>query len=138
MADGEHCDVVYVRVEGGQEGSRAEPDDTEERSSSSSRTKSDDGEGHLLAAPAGAALRDVLVEAGFSPYTRLTERLNCGGRGLCGTCGVRIEEGPNAEHWHDALAERWGYPRLSCQVRLDEDARVRLAEKVVWGRRESE
>jgi ferredoxin len=114
MSDGERCDVVYVRVEG-----------------------SEGGE-HLLVAPTGTTLRDVLVEAGLSPYTRLTERLNCGGRGLCGTCGVRIEEGPSAEHWHDALAERWGYPRLSCQVRLREDARVRLVEKVIWGRRESE
>jgi ferredoxin len=123
MADGKHCDVVYVRVEGGEGDGRSAPDD---------------GEGRLLTAPAGATLRDVLVAAGLSPYTRLTERLNCGGRGLCGTCGVRIEEGPSAEHWHDALAERWGYPRLSCQVRLDGDTRVRLAEKVVWGRRKSE
>jgi ferredoxin len=127
MSDGEHCDVVYVRVE-----------DSEGRSPSGSRAESDDGEGRLLTAPAGATLRNVLVAAGLSPYTRLTERLNCGGRGLCGTCGVRIDEGPDAEHWHDALADRWGYPRLSCQVRLDGDARVRLAEKVVWGRRESE
>jgi ferredoxin len=105
---GERCEVVYVRV---------------------------DGEG-LLVAPKGATLRDVLRDGDCSPYTRLTERVNCGGRGLCGTCGVRIDEGPDATHWHDGLAERWGYPRLSCQVRLTEDARVRLPEKVVWGRRE--
>ena len=114
MRNGEHCDVVYVRV----------TDGADRR--------------HLLAAPAGATLRDVLVAAGLSPHTRLTGRLNCGGRGLCGTCGVRIDEGPDAEHWHDSLAERWGYPRLSCQVRLDADAEVRLAEKIVWGRRKRE
>jgi len=105
---GDHCEVVYVRVDG-------------ER---------------LLTAPKGATLRDVLRDGGCSPYTRVTERANCGGRGLCGTCGVRIDDGPSATHWHDALAERWGYPRLSCQVRLTEDVRVRLPEKVVWGRRE--
>jgi ferredoxin len=110
---GEACEVVYVRVEDGEQE-------------------------HLLTAPAGATLRDVLVEGNLSPYTRLTERLNCGGRGLCGTCGVRIDEGPAADHWHDALAERWGYPRLSCQVRLNEDVRVRLVEKVIWGQREPE
>jgi len=143
MENGEHCDVVYVRVEDSEgpspSGSRAEPDDSEGPKSPRANGEAVDGErGRLLTAPAGATLRDVLVEAGLSPYTRLTERLNCGGRGLCGTCGVRIDEGPDAEHWHDALADRWGYPRLSCQVRLDGDARVRLAEKVVWGRRESE
>jgi ferredoxin len=109
---GERCRVVYVRVSDG------------------------DREG-LLTAPAGATLRDVLVENGWSPYTRVTERLNCGGRGLCGTCGVRIEEAPEPVHLHDALAARWGYPRLSCRIELDADLRVRLPEKVIWGRRRS-
>jgi ferredoxin len=107
----DRCRVVYVRVHDG---------DRE----------------HLLTAPAGATLRDVLLDAGLSPYTRLTERLNCGGRGLCATCGVRIDGGPPPEHWHDSLAERWGYPRLSCQIRLEEDLRVRLPGKVIWGKRE--
>jgi len=111
MADVDRCDVVYVRV-----------DDGEEQ--------------HLLTAPAGTPLRDVLVAGGHSPHTRLTARANCGGRGLCGTCGVRVEAGPAPDHWHDALADRWGYPRLSCQIRLREDVRVRLPEKVIWGRRE--
>jgi ferredoxin len=111
MTETDRCDVVYVRIDDGDE----------ER---------------VLTAPAGARLRDVLIDAGHSPYTRLTERANCGGRGLCGTCGVRIDDGPAPDHWHDALAERWGYPRLSCQVTLREDVRVRLPEKVVWGRRE--
>jgi ferredoxin len=89
----------------------------------------------VVSAPAGSTLRDVLLDAGFSPYTRLTERANCGGRGLCATCGVRIDGGPPPEHWHDALAARWGYPRLSCQVRLDSDVHVRIPEKTVWGGR---
>jgi ferredoxin len=113
MTEGDRCDVVYVRID-------------------------DDGEGdsHLLTAPAGATLRDVLVRAGCSPYTRLTARANCGGRGLCGTCGVRIDDGPDPDHWHDALADRWGYPRLSCQTTLRGDVRVRIPDKVIWGRRE--
>lgn len=88
----------------------------------------------------GEILRDVLLEAGFSPYTRYTERLNCGGRGLCATCGVRIEGGDGdhgPENWHDALADRFGYPRLSCQLRLTDDITVRIPEKRVWGGRES-
>jgi ferredoxin len=108
---GARCEVVYLRV--------------------------DDGDRErLLAAPKGATLRDVLRERDCSPYTRLTERLNCGGRGLCGTCGVRIEPAPEPTHVHDALAARWGYPRLSCQVTLAEDLRVRIPEKVIWGGRE--
>ena len=86
----------------------------------------------------GRILRDVLREHGFSPYTRVTERANCGGRGLCATCGVRLREGPPPDHWHDRLAARFGYPRLSCQVRVDREMVVELdEEKLVWGTRES-
>jgi len=85
----------------------------------------------------GRMLRDVLLEAGFSPYSRLTKRANCGGRGLCATCGVRISEDVTPDHWHDDLAERFGYPRLSCQIAADRDLRVELVDKVVWGRRRS-
>jgi ferredoxin len=109
----DRCDVVYV--------------DVEDR----------DGERHVLTAPVGETLRDVLVDAGHSPYSRLTERANCGGRGLCATCGVRVESGPAPTHWHDVLASRWGYPRLSCQMRVDHDLRVRIPEKTVWGGRTS-
>lgn len=87
----------------------------------------------------GLILRDVLREHGLSPYTRLTERANCGGRGLCATCGVRLRDGPDPDHWHDRLAARFGYPRLSCQVRVEAGMIVELdEEKRVWGRRESE
>lgn len=87
----------------------------------------------------GRVLRDVLRDHGLSPYTALTERANCGGRGLCATCGVRLREGPPPDHWHDRLADRFGYPRLSCQVAVEDGMVVELdAEKVVWGRRESE
>jgi ferredoxin len=87
----------------------------------------------------GLILRDVLREHGLSPYTRLTERANCGGRGLCATCGVRLRAGPGPDHWHDRLAARFGYPRLSCQIRVEDGMIVELdEEKRVWGRRESE
>jgi ferredoxin len=90
-----------------------------------------------LSVPKGANLRDVLVGNDRSPYTRYTRTLNCGGRGLCATCGVRIEEGPPPDHWHDSLAERFGYPRLSCQVSVERDLTVRLLpDKRVWGGRE--
>jgi ferredoxin len=97
-----------------------------------------EGETVVEARP-GRTLRDVLLDHGLSPYTRLTDRANCGGRGLCATCGVRLRAGPAPEHWHDRLADRFGYPRLSCQVRVEEGMIVELdEEKVVWGARESE
>jgi ferredoxin len=109
----------------------------------------------LLVAPIGATLRDVLLANGISPYTAITERLNCGGRGLCATCGVQFVSGraaesataeadedgsedshtPRPEHWHDELAARFGFPRLSCRIEVEEDMHVRIPEKVVWGSR---
>jgi ferredoxin len=90
-----------------------------------------------LTTASGRPLRRVLLDAGLSPYAAATERLNCGGRGLCATCGVRLLDGPDPDHWHDRLAARFGYPRLSCQVTVDRDIAVRLVEdKRVWGGRE--
>lgn len=102
--------------------------------------RTDDGD-RTLTAPVGATLRDVLLAADLSPYTRYTERLNCGGRGLCATCGVRIRTGERDHpptHWHDRLADRFGYPRLSCQVTLTDDVTVVRPEKRIWGGRESD
>lgn len=93
---------------------------------------------HTIQVADGANLRQVLLDAGLSPYTVLTRQLNCGGRGLCATCGVWLEAAvPAPEHWHDQLAARFGYPRLSCQVTVRHNVVVRLVtDKRVWGRRE--
>ena len=95
----------------------------------------EDGTRTELSVEPGRDLRRVLLEADLSPYTVATRRLNCGGRGLCATCGVRIRDGPKPTHWHDRLAERFGYPRLSCQVTVDEPMVVELVDKRVWGAR---
>lgn len=98
-----------------------------------------DDEHHTMDVTHGANLRRVLLDAGFSPYAPLTRQLNCGGRGLCATCGVHIDEGePAPDHWHDALAGRFGYPRLSCQITVKRDMIVRiLDDKIVWGARDA-
>ena len=107
------------------------------------RVRHGDGE-VTLRVRRGTVLRDALLAADrstepvpdLSPYASATERLNCGGRGLCATCGVRVVEGPAATHWHDRLAERFGYPRLSCQVTVDGPMTVALVtNKRVWGGR---
>ncbi len=97
---------------------------------------------HELEVPRGTILRDALLEAGLSPYTALTESANCGGRGLCATCGVRLlatgdRSVPAPAHWHDRLAAKFGYPRLSCQISVSEPLTVGLVtDKRVWGGRE--
>jgi ferredoxin len=96
----------------------------------------DDGDPTVIEAERGRNLRRLLLEHDCSPYTAVTERLNCGGRGLCATCGVRIGDAPAPTHWHDRLAARFGYPRLSCQLTVEEDLTVYIPEKIVWGGRE--
>jgi ferredoxin len=85
----------------------------------------------------GANLRRILLREGLSPYAPIPKRLNCGGRGLCATCGVWIETGePAPTHWHDKIGNRFRYPRLSCQIHIENDMTVRLIpEKWIWGRR---
>jgi ferredoxin len=92
-------------------------------------------EQRTLHAADGANLRRVLLDAGISPYAPLTQKLNCGGRGLCATCGVLIDSGePAPVHWHDQLADRFGYPRLSCQITVQGDMTVRIiTDKMIWG-----
>ena len=84
----------------------------------------------------GAVLRDALRAAGLSPHSTVGRRVNCGGRGVCATCGVRVADPPDPDHWHDGLAARFGYPRLSCQLRVTRDMHVRIPDKRVWGGRE--
>jgi len=93
-----------------------------------------DGEQQLIIAEHGRELRQVLRDAGQSPYVALTEKRNCGGRGICATCGVWIEEAIAARHWHDKLAKYYGYPRLSCQITVDRDLRVQIPSKIIWGK----
>ncbi len=81
----------------------------------------------------GTVLRDALLANGFEVYGSVSRVANCGGQGLCGTCGVRIKESPAPSGYHDAAAKRWGYPRLSCRIEVTEPLTVELLEKVMWG-----
>ena len=111
------------------------PDDTSDATRHTVRVH-DGTRWHALSVPHGAVLRDVLLRNGLSPYTAITRRANCGGRGICATCGVRVVEAVAPTHWHDRLAKRYGYPRLSCQIRVAHALTVRLvADKWVWGQR---
>jgi ferredoxin len=94
-----------------------------------------DGAAHTLRAPIGAKLRLILLGAGLSPYGKISERLNCGGRGLCATCGVWFEgRQPAPTHWHDRIGASFGWPRLTCQIGAAEGMTIRLVRnKLIWG-----
>jgi len=81
----------------------------------------------------GVVLRDALLERGFGVYGTVSQYANCGGRGLCATCTVKVDPAPEPTHWHDAAAVRFGYPRLSCCLAVEEPLTVRLLDKHVWG-----
>lgn len=98
----------------------------------------DDDKVEIQVAP-DTNLRNILLNHDLSPYTQVTRRFNCGGRGLCATCGVWIDEAIDPEHWHDRAASIFGYPRLSCQITVQKDMTVRLVtDKWIWGRRDAD
>src|SRR5262245_57952176 len=44
-----------------------------------------------IEAPEGANLRELAAEQGIQIYAGLNQYLNCRGKGLCGTCKVRVK-----------------------------------------------
>ncbi|RZV06051.1 2Fe-2S iron-sulfur cluster protein [Natrinema hispanicum] len=81
----------------------------------------------------GANLRDSLLDHDLPVYGTLSQYANCGGRGLCSTCTVAVDPAPDPTHWHDTAAVRFGYPRLSCCITVEQPMTVRLLDKHVWG-----
>ncbi len=92
-----------------------------------------DGEETTIGVERGGNLREELLERGFPVYGTVSQYANCGGRGLCSTCTVEVDPAPEPVHWHDAAAVRFGYPRLSCCIDVEEPLTVRLLDKHVWG-----
>lgn len=90
-----------------------------------------------LGVPVGSNLREQLLANGLSPYGKISDTLNCGGNGICATCGVYIIEGDaDPVHWHDRLASRFRYPRLTCQIVVTGDMTIQLLDdKWIWGNR---
>ena len=78
----------------------------------------------------GANLRMVLVRARLPLYTLVARALHCRGRGLCGTCAVRIEgpvsEPTAVERMRLSLPphDRHAGLRLACQCNVLGDVKV--------------
>lgn len=82
--------------------------------------------GETVECDEGEILRDVLLENDLSPHNGIANTLNCNGHGTCGTCAIRLEEGPVREDEqstrlmiasHDDIEE----VRLACQYEVTED-----------------
>lgn len=91
----------------------------------------------IIQANTGDNLRMLLLNNGLSPYGTWSKLANCGGRGLCATCGIIPIKGVHKPaNWHDKLAAEYRYPRLSCQIKVQQDMHIQLiSDKVMWGKR---
>ncbi|MEL6558769.1 MAG: 2Fe-2S iron-sulfur cluster-binding protein [Bacteroidota bacterium] len=95
----------------------------------------EDAKERVLKANKGDNLLQVLKSNHIDVYGSVSSKLNCGGNGLCATCGVYVISGDaKISHWHDQLAEKFGYPRLTCQIALEEDLIIKKPDrKIIWG-----
>lgn len=95
-----------------------------------------DGKSSILETTVGTNLRKLLMENKLSPYSKLNQKINCGGNGICATCGVFIiKNNPKPKHWHDWLASKFYYPRLSCQIIIEQPMEIEIPQKLIWGSR---
>ena len=90
-------------------------------------------DGHDVECVPGDRLRDAVLDlAGVPPDDRETAYANCGGRGVCGTCAVRVEEDNGLSEATDRERRRLRFPpfrsetrlRLACQCRVRDDVTV--------------
>lgn len=94
------------------------------------------GHKKIIETEKGSNLRKVLIKNGCSPYSTIGERFNCGGNGICAMCGVWItQHEPKPNHWHDWIAKKSGYSRLSCQITIEAPLEIQIDEnKTIWGK----
>lgn len=98
-----------------------------------------EGQSRMVRVPKGSNLRNELIKHNFSPYTSFTKNANCGGNGICATCGIWVKNPvPVPLHWHDKLAYRFGYPRLSCQITVHKSMTILQVDKWIWGKPKKE
>ena len=92
----------------------------------------------VIECPQGANLRVVLLRARLPLYARVAEAIHCRGRGVCGTCAVRVDgavsEPTTAEQRRLRLPpHRAGSGlRLACQVSVLGDVTV-TKYRGLWG-----
>ena len=85
--------------------------------------------GRSITVPNGANLRESLPDADVTVYPFVFALLNCRGRGLCGTCRVKVVSGeenltPRTTAEEKKLRNRKDL-RLSCQIAVRGDCAIR-------------
>jgi ferredoxin len=80
-------------------------------------------DGRTFLVPDNANLREACLREGVRIYYGLGRLANCGGRGRCGTCVVRIQDGQSnlavpTPKEHDRLASFGPGMRLACQTHI--------------------
>ena len=96
--------------------------------------------GQSVECPHAANLRVVLLRARLPLYNNVAQALNCRGRGMCGTCAVRIE-GEVSEPTAAEQRRLGAFPhhqesglRLACQCKVLGNLKV-TKHAGVWGQR---
>jgi len=84
---------------------------------------------HLqVEAPPGRTVREVALEHGIKVNREPIKGLNCGGRGLCGTCKVWVNTETDTALSPPSLLERFhgasGGRRLACRAEIRGDVRI--------------
>ncbi len=90
--------------------------------------------GRTLVVPDNANLREAMLREGARLYDGVRGMFNCGGKGECGTCAVRVLEGasslspPTPLEKQRAPAAAEGM-RLACQANVRGDCRIDPTDK---------
>lgn len=93
--------------------------------------------------PAGTNLRQAMLDHGIPVYEGIHTKLNCGGRGTCGSCRVYVKDGDKGlsppgllEKMRSALAfYAIGHEdevRLSCQTSVTGDCAIEGTPPFNW------
>lgn len=85
-------------------------------------------QGETFECDEGDTVRDVLARNQAMPHKGATKRINCGGNSMCGTCAVRVLEGPVGNpsgrervRLKAATHDNKESVRLACQFEITDD-----------------
>jgi ferredoxin len=75
----------------------------------------------------GKNLKELLLENGLTPHKGITNKLNCGGNGTCGTCRVRKTSGAMGQNEQSLRLKLSGSDEdvvLACQFNVYNDIEI--------------
>jgi ferredoxin len=94
-------------------------------------------QGITIEVPRGANLRQVALDNKIDLYAFPHSLLNCRGRGLCGTCRVKVDDhralSPRTLQDENKLSWEGKNYRLACQSQVLGDVEVVTNPRRAWG-----